>query len=74
MTQRFDAVYERGVLRPLQPLEGVTDLTELTLSVEIARAPLDDWKQCLGTLPDEDAAEMRAIVEAEFTGIDADGW
>ncbi len=74
MTQRFDALYEKGVLRPLQPLEGFADRTEVTLSVLSARAAPRDWKACVGTLPDDDAAELRTIVEAEFARVDSDEW
>ncbi len=74
MVKRFDAVYEHGIIRPLQPLHGVMDLARLTLSIERAQAPAVDWRSCIGTLPDEDAREMREIVADEFSRIDADGW
>ena len=74
MVKRFEAVYEHGIIRPLQPLNGLTDLTQLTLSIERAQAPTGDWRSCIGTLPDEDARRMREIVADEFSRIDADAW
>jgi predicted DNA-binding antitoxin AbrB/MazE fold protein len=74
MTQTIDAIYENGVLRPVRPLAGVAERARVRVTVETAgpqRHPLAD---CIGVLPDADAAELRRIVEDEFEKVDADGW
>ena len=60
MMRKINAVYEGGVLRPLESLD-----------VEPAGNALAD---CIGTLPDEDAAEMRRIVESEFEQVNLREW
>ena len=70
MTQQtVKAVFENGVLRPLTPLNGVPERrqVEVTVTVDESAHPLAD---CVGILPDEDAAEMRAAIEQEFEKVD----
>ncbi|MCS6922857.1 MAG: antitoxin family protein [Fimbriimonadales bacterium] len=62
-TLTIEAVYERGVLRPLRPLE-LPEHTRVRLTVE--PTPTHPLTDCLGIMPDEDAAEMRRIIEQEF--------
>ena len=35
MVQTIEAIYENGVLRSLQPLEGITEYVKLRITVEI---------------------------------------
>lgn len=62
-TLTIEAIYERGVLRPLRPLE-LPEHTRVRLTVE--PTPTHPLTDCLGIMPDEDAAEMRRIIEQEF--------
>jgi predicted DNA-binding antitoxin AbrB/MazE fold protein len=70
MTKTIEAIYEDGLLRPIQPLEGVADRSRVRLTVEVAE-PLAD---CIGILSDEDAEEMRRIIEAEFERVRPEKW
>lgn len=74
MTQTFEAVYEQGVLRPLKPLEGVEEQSEVTLTLQVKSKTARPWEKFLGTLPDEDALEMLNIVEEEFEKVDPREW
>lgn len=74
MTRTVQALYENGVLRPLEPLEGVAEHSRVQVTVELQerlRHPLAD---CIGTLPDDDAQEMLNIIENEFERVDAEEW
>lgn len=74
MTRTINAIYEGGVLRPLETLEGIAEHARLTLTVESVQASRDGVGDCVGILPDEDAAEMRRIIEDEFERVDQGEW
>lgn len=73
MTRTLEALYEDGVLKPLEPLEGLEDLSRVRLVLELndESHPL---ASCVGILPDEDAEEMQRIIEDEFERVDPDEW
>ena len=74
MVQTVEAIYEAGILRPLQPLQGVREHSTVRLRVEMeneSRHPLAD---CIGILPDQDAAEMQQAIEDEFEKVDLSAW
>jgi predicted DNA-binding antitoxin AbrB/MazE fold protein len=73
VTRTLEALYEDGVLKPLEPLEGLDDLSRVRLVLELVDVshPL---AACVGILPDEDAQEMERIIEDEFERIDPDEW
>jgi predicted DNA-binding antitoxin AbrB/MazE fold protein len=69
-----DAVYENGILRPLQALRGIAEHTRVKTTVEWeapARGPLARFA---GILSDDEARELRCTIEAEFERVDPDGW
>jgi predicted DNA-binding antitoxin AbrB/MazE fold protein len=75
MTRTFKAIFENGILRPLQPVEGVpervpVDVTMVTSDTPARPGILD----CAGTLPDKDAAEMLKAIEDEFEQVDERDW
>ena len=74
MTQRIEAFYENGVLRPLQPIEGVAEHSRLTLTLELESARPHPLADVVGSLPDEDAREMMKAIEDEFERVDPDEW
>ncbi len=71
------AIYENGVLRPLEPLLGVPDLAEvdLTISIDADRCHhASGLRACMGTISAADAAEMRRAVADEFEKVDECEW
>ena len=74
MTRTIDAVYEGGVLRPLHSLEGIAERARVRLTVESVELSGNGLADCIGILPDEDAAEMRRIVESEFERVHLNEW
>jgi hypothetical protein len=75
MTRTFKAIFENGILRPLQPLEGVPERAPVNVTMETTDAPARPGiLDCAGTLPDKDAAEMLKVIEDEFEQVDERDW
>lgn len=72
MTRRIEALYENGVFRPLEPLEGVAEHSRVVL--ELREVSPYNLRGFVGTLPDEDAREMAQIIDEEFENVDPDKW
>jgi len=73
LTRTVEAIYENGVLRPLEPLEDLKEHEHVRITIETDGRdhPLAD---CIGILPNEDAEEMRQIIEKEFEKVDPSEW
>jgi len=74
MVRTLEAIYENGVLKPLQPLVELGENARVRITVEMsdtARHPLAD---CIGSLPDEDASEMLEIIRQEFEQVNPSDW
>lgn len=74
MTCKIDAVFENGLFRPLHPLEGLREHAHVHLTVESTDLDHGSIAECVGTLPDEDAEEMRRIIAREFEQVDLRDW
>jgi predicted DNA-binding antitoxin AbrB/MazE fold protein len=72
MDLQFDAIYENGVLRPLQPL-NLADRAKVTVTIELP-TPKPPINGCFGTITPESAAEMQRIVDEEFEKVDPRDW
>lgn len=68
MKKVIHAIYEHGVLRPLEPLEGLQENSEVELVVQ-GIAPYHPLDEIFGILPKEDADEIRRIIEEEFEKV-----
>ena len=74
MTQKVDAIYENGVLRPLSRLDGIAERSKVRLTVESEPDESHPISDCIGIMPDEDAAELSRIIEAEFEKVNPSEW
>ena len=74
MTRTIEARYENGILRPLEPLEGVAEHSRLTITLELKEVRAHPFAGYVGTLPDEDANEMMRIIDEEFESVDSERW
>ena len=74
MSHTTDAIYEDGVLRPVQPLHGIDEHARVKITVEGSRADAHPLHECFGILPDEDAEEMQHIIEDAFEKVDLSEW
>jgi predicted DNA-binding antitoxin AbrB/MazE fold protein len=73
MTRTVEAIYEKGVLRPLTPVEGLAEHARVRISIDQPDAPHPLLQFC-GTLPDEDAREIEKLIADEFERVDPDEW
>lgn len=74
MTRRIEALYENGILRPLEPIEGVAEHSRVTVTLELEGSRAHPFADLIGTLPDEDAREMMQAIEEEFERVDVEEW
>ena len=61
--QIVEAIYENGVLRPLEPLEGFAEHCKVNITVEYDEMPPHLLARFAGILSDEEAQELRRIIE-----------
>lgn len=73
-TQTVEAIYEQGVLRPLQALEGFAEHSKVTLIVQDPESPPHPLQRFAGILGDDEAAALQELIEEEFEGIDPHAW
>ncbi len=73
MKKEIHAIYENGILRPLEPLKDIPEKSEVELTIQSLPAR-PDLKDLFGTLPKEDADEMKKIVEEEFEKVNLNEW
>ncbi len=74
MTRTINAVYQGGVLRPLESLAGLEENARVRLTVESVEGNAGSLADCIGSMPDEDADEMRRIIECEFEQVNPAEW
>ncbi|MCI2430065.1 antitoxin family protein [Candidatus Acetothermia bacterium] len=74
MAQTIEAIYEDGILRPLKPLKNLKEHSKVKVTIEAEEKTAHPLAACIGILPDEDAAEMRRIIDEEFERVDLREW
>jgi len=67
------AIYDHGVLRPLDPLDEIAENSEVELSIHYPSTQ-HPMKNVFGILPREDADEMRKIIDEEFEKVNLNEW
>ncbi len=72
--QTIEAVYENGVLRPLQTLVGLAEHSKVKITIEYQETLTHPLLQFAGILSDQEAAELQSVIDQEFEQIDQDGW
>jgi len=74
MAKTIDAVYEKGILRPLSPIKGLRSRQKVRITLETLSKQKHPLAGLSGTLPDKDAAEMLKVIEDEFEKVDMSEW
>ena len=74
MTKTIHAIYEHGILRPLEPIEGIRENTEVEVSISVKQKGLSPILRFAGILSEEEANKMLTIVEEEFERVNLDEW
>jgi predicted DNA-binding antitoxin AbrB/MazE fold protein len=74
MGRSVRAIYENGVFRPLEALEGLPKRCAVHLRVE--EVPVDGRRlsEFTGLWGREEADEIEALIEAEFEQVDPHEW
>ena len=74
MTKTIHAIYEHGILRPLEPIEGITENTEVEITIAVKQKGLSPILRFAGILSEGEANTMLRIVEEEFERVNLDEW
>ena len=74
MTKTIHAVYKQGMLRPLEPIEGIKENTEVEITISVGDVGPSHILKFAGILSDEEANRMLQTVEEEFERIDMNEW
>jgi predicted DNA-binding antitoxin AbrB/MazE fold protein len=74
MTQTVEAIFEDGVFRPMNEPKGIAEHTRVRLVVETSSEHVGRLPDCFGIMSDEDADEIRRIVEEAFENVDPNDW
>ncbi len=70
--QTIQAIYENGVLRPLQTLEDLPEHCQVKITIETQ--PQHPLLEFAGILSDEEAAELRKTMNDEFGKVNQNDW
>lgn len=73
-TQIIEAVCENGILRPLEPLKDLKERCKVKITIEYDNATSHPLAKFAGILSDDEAEELRNIIENEFEGINLNDW
>ena len=73
-SQTIEAVYENGVLRPLQGLLGLMEHSKVKIAVKSKETPAHPLLQFAGIVTNEEATEFQSVITQEFEQIDSNGW
>jgi len=74
MTKTIKAIYEHGVLRPLDPLEGIEESGQVDVKVLTDEERQQAFRRLAGSISSEDADEMMRIIDEEFERVNPDEW
>jgi predicted DNA-binding antitoxin AbrB/MazE fold protein len=73
VNETIEAIYENGVFRPTQPVTGLPEHARVRVTV-LSPQNTAPWADCVGIMPDEDAREIRRIIDEEFETVDPNDW
>ncbi len=74
MTKTIHAIYKDGMLKPLDPIEGIKENSEVEITVSIKEQVHHSILRFAGLLNEEDAHRMSSIIEDEFEKVNLDEW
>jgi len=74
MLKTIHAIYEHGVLRPVEPLEGITENANVEVTISLEKGVTQPLLRFAGILSEEEATSMMKIVADEFERINPDEW
>ncbi len=72
--QIVEAIYENGILRLLEPLKDIEERSKVKITIEWGKSSTHPLSKFAGILSNEEAEEIRKIIETEFENVDPDAW
>ena len=73
-SRTVEAIYEHGVFRPLEPMVGIEEQVRVRLTIKRISRCEYPFAVLIGSLPKEDAEEMKQIIDQEFERVDPREW
>lgn len=74
MVKTIHAIYKRGVLKPLEPIEGIGENTKVEVTISTEKDVSLPFLKFAGILSEEEANKMMKVVDDEFERINQDEW
>lgn len=74
MVKTIHAIYEHGILRPLEPIEDMMENSKVEITVSSEREVLHPLLRFAGILNEDEANEMMKVVEEEFERVNPNEW
>lgn len=74
MFKTIHAVYKQGILKPLGPIEGIEEDTEVEIIVSTGKKISTSLLRFAGILDEEDANKMIKIIDEEFERVNQSEW
>jgi predicted DNA-binding antitoxin AbrB/MazE fold protein len=73
MQKTLEAIFENGVLKPVEPLTWLSEKEKVIIAVTLPDIPhpLAGW---IGGMSADEAEEMTQIIESAFEQVNADEW
>lgn len=74
MPKTIYAIYEHGILRPLELIKEIGENTEVEVTIAVKQKELSPILRFAGILSEEEANTMLKIVEEEFERVNLNDW
>lgn len=71
MTRTVEAIYEKNVLKPIEPIEGIKE-HERVIVILCSHPIKKGLRELVGTLTHEEAEVMQTLIDEEFEKIEGE--
>ena len=72
MTITVEAIYEKKVLKPIEPIEGIKEHERVTVILCPHHPIKKGLRELVGTLTHEEAEAMQKLIDEEFEKIESE--
>ncbi|MBI5694362.1 MAG: antitoxin family protein [Nitrospirae bacterium] len=69
MRMLIRAVYEHGILRPIEPLEGIAENTRVNITLEAEDVRGKSFARFFGVMSPDEADDIITLIEEEFEQV-----
>ncbi|MEQ8224162.1 MAG: antitoxin family protein [Candidatus Eremiobacterota bacterium] len=71
MVQTIEVIYEDNVLKPVNPIKGLTEHEKISIIIHPGKSK-DRLRKIVGTLDKEEADRMQKLIDEEFGKIEGE--